>query len=417
MSTGDERPRRRRFTGSITALWSAVTAGRASRPQPSYRGLTRRWQGATLVGQSPSMAPAAVPPPDEDGVDALPTIERHRDGVTATYCDGLLTARADGDPPPFSLVPARDAAPSTIRGDRVAGQIAVSDPARGAAIKALDGGALFEHGAWQKRLPGDADPDDVVGWGELLIDASRAMRAPLPSPVECWPHRPPRVRLRLLVLCHFDGHPQTGAVRSLALRDRDDDVRRVAEGLRSKGYLPTLIQAPVPPDLRGEMIGRLDHTSRSSALTAALADPEPGAAVAVVPHLAADGVAALAPALVAPHPDVRLAAVRALMNATGDRLTPATDAIGDPDARVVRAAATVLAWFGGEAHARAMRARAAAAGPDTELNRMLEEAARVIIDRYDRVGRGDHARRSLGYPSLAEERASQAPAAAPPPED
>lgn len=417
MSNGDERPRRRRFTGSITALWSAVTGRKAERPQPSYRSLTRRWEGATLIGQSPSMAPAAIPPPDDDGIDRLPTIERERDGVVASYTDGLLEARIDGPVPGFSLIPARDAAPPSIRGDRVAGQIAMTDPACAAARKALQGGALFEEGRWKKRLPGEADPDAIVAWGELLIDAARDLRAPVPGPVRAWANRPASIRLRLLILCHFDGHPDTGKVRSMALRDADDGVRGVAEGLRSKGYLPTLIRPPVPGDLRGEMIGRLDHTSRATALATVLADPDPGAAVAVVPHLAADGVAALMPALVAPHPDVRVAAVRALMNATGDKLTPATDAINDRDPRVVRAAATVLAWFGGETQARAMRARAAAAGPDTELHRILEEAARVIIERYDRVGRGDHARRSLGYPSIAEERASQAPTGVAPPDD
>ncbi len=416
MSTGDERRGRRRFTGSITALWSAVTGRKAERPQPSYRGLARRWEGSALIGQSPSMAPAPMPPPDDEAPVA-PVVERRRDGIRATYSDEVIEARIDGAAPAFSVIPARDAAPPSIRGDRVAGQIAMSDPARAAARKALEGGALFEQGAWKKRLPGEVDPDAVVAWGELLIDAARALREPVPGPKAVWSQRPASVRLRLLVLCHFDGHPETGAVRSLALRDADDDVRVVAEGLRSKGYLPTLIRPPVPADLRGEMIGRLDHTSRASALVAVLADPDPAAAVAVVPHLATDGVAALAPALMAPHPDVRLAAVRALMNANGDKLTPATDAIGDRDARVVRAAATVLAWFGGETQARAMRARAAAEGPETELHRILEEAARVIIERYDRVGRGDHARRSLGYPSIAEERASRAPPGVPPPED
>lgn len=418
MSEGDGGRTRRRFTGSITALWSAVTRRRGvADPQPSYRSLSRRWEGAVLIGRSPSTAPAAVPPPDVDD-DAPPVIERRRDGVIATYCAGLLTARIAGPAPAYTLVPARDAAPAAIRGDRVAGQMAIADRARGAARKALECGARFEDGAWTKRLPGDADPDDIVAWGELLIDAARALRDPVPGPATGWRSRPPAVRLRLLVLCHLDGHPQTGAVRSAALRDEEADVRRVAEGLRSKGYLPTLISPPVPPDLRGEMIGRLDHSSRSSALVTALADPDPGAAVAVVPHLAADGVAALAPALVAPHADVRLAAVRALMNAEGDRLTPATDAIGDPDPRVVRAAATVLAWFGGEPHARAMRARAAAEGEGQPLHHMLEEAARVIIERYDRAGRGDQARRSLGYPTAAEERAaSRRPASIPPPRD
>lgn len=418
MSEGEGGRTRRRFTGSITALWSAVTRRRgAEAPQPSYRSLSRRWEGAVLIGRSPSMAPAAVPPPDVHDLDAPPVVERRRDGVIATYCAGLLTARIAGPAPPYSLVPARDAAPAAIRGDRVAGQIAIADRARGAARKALEGGARFEEGAWTKRLSGDADPDDIVAWGELLIDAARALRDPVPGPATGWRSRPSAVRLRLLVLCHLDGHPETGAVRSAALRDGDADVRAVAEGLRSKGYLPTLISAPVPADLRGEMIGRLDHSSRSSALVTALADPDPGAAVAVVPHLAADGVAALAPALVAPHADVRLAAVRALMNAEGDRLTPATDAIGDPDPRVVRAAATVLAWFGGEPHARAMRARAAAEG-DGPLHDMLEEAARVIIERYDRAGCGDQARRSLGYPTAAQERAtSRRPASIPPPGD
>lgn len=405
MSGADDGRPSRRLTGSISALWAAVTGRRSeAEARPSASALARRWVGARIVGGTPSAPPAAVPPVDPDALDAPPVVERRRDGVCATLADGLLCARLEGPPPPFGFVPARDAAPPRIRGDRVAGQIALADPARPAVRAAIADGAVFEEGRWQIRLRGEAarDPDAIIALAERLIDAARALRDPVEPPSTGWLDCPPALRLRLLVLCHLDAHPETGTVRSLAMRDPEPTVRAVADGLRRRGFLPTLISPPVPADLRGEMIGRLEAGSRASALATALADPDPTAAVAVVPHLAADGIAALTPALCAPHADVRLAAVRALMTAPGDRLVPATDAIGDRDPRVVRAAATVLAWFGGEAHARAMRARAAAAA-DPALAEVLEEAARAIIRRYDAAGQGARARANLGYPSAEAE--------------
>lgn len=362
-------------SGRLTGLWRAITRSAPPAP-PALAAVLHAWPDATHDGER---------------------VERTRDGVVATWSPGEMLV-VTGARPPYDLAPPPAAdAPPIVRGDRVAGWLALTDPDRAAITRALDADASLYHGRWQ-AIVDDHDPPALAALGECLLDAAAATACPVPPPGDAPIDRPPADRLRLLVLCHLDGHPDTGPVRSRACRDPDPAVRALAHALARHGILPALIRPPVPADLRAEVIARLSGPARGSALAGVLTDADPTAAVALVPHLAAEGVAALAPALAAPHPAVRRAALEALLRADGgDIIGPATDAIADPHPAVVRAAAIVLAHCGGEPAVRAMRARAVARATPPDLAAHLDRASAVIIRRYDAIGQGAAAREALGW--------------------
>lgn len=367
--------------GAVAQLWGAVARRVRGAPAPPVD-----WAGSVLAAW-----------PEARRSSTSDRVERSRGGLDALVSPTMARVALSADVG-FDLAPAPGDRPAIAEGDRITALLVVTDPRRPAVGDALALGARLEDGCWQCPVPPNAEPADLVAIGEALIDAALEVVGPVPQPL-VWPaHRPASVRARFLALMHLEGHPDTIRARRAASRDPDPALRAMADGLVERGWIPTLLRDPVPTDLRAEVVERLSGSARRSALAVVVGEGDTDAVIAVLTRLARQRgtMAGITPALAAPDPAVRLAAVQAMAWLTGDRERPAIEALSDLDGRVVWAAARLLGAIGGEPSLRALRGRARSPLTEPPLRQALDDACRRIIARYDKAGYGDQARAIVG---------------------